>query len=218
MLSAAGGFLDGFSYVGHGQVFANAMTGNVVLFGASCFMGTWQKALLYLPPILAFLAAIWASRAMHVFWKRRAMAPAHTGILLFEIAALGVLSCLPATTVDVLFTTSTAFVATLQIQTFREVNGRAYSSTFTTGNLRTLGEAAFMWLFEGRAPETKRVMRDFAVIVSSFLLGAVGGGAATKAFGNHALWWDMGLLVVVVIRLRAGTSVPHSRHEVVGHP
>jgi len=27
MLAAAGGFLDGFTYVGHGRVFANAMSG-----------------------------------------------------------------------------------------------------------------------------------------------------------------------------------------------
>ena len=31
LLAAAGGFLDGFTWVGHGHVFANAMTGNVVL-------------------------------------------------------------------------------------------------------------------------------------------------------------------------------------------
>src|SRR6187402_1432230 len=33
LVSFSGGFLDAFTYVGHGRVFANAMTGNVVLLG-----------------------------------------------------------------------------------------------------------------------------------------------------------------------------------------
>src|SRR6185437_11215017 len=33
LLSLSGGFLDAFTYIGHGGVFANAMTGNVVLMG-----------------------------------------------------------------------------------------------------------------------------------------------------------------------------------------
>jgi uncharacterized membrane protein YoaK (UPF0700 family) len=83
--------------------------------------------------------------------------------------------------------------------TFREVNGHAYSSTFTTGNLRTLGEAAFKWLFEGHGPDAARVVRDFSTIVAAFLLGAIGGGVATKTFGNPALWFDIGLLVLGAI-------------------
>ena len=35
MLAAIGGFLDGFTYVGHGHVFANGMTANVLLLGAT---------------------------------------------------------------------------------------------------------------------------------------------------------------------------------------
>ena len=33
ILSASAGFLDGFSFLGHGHVFASAMTGNMVLLG-----------------------------------------------------------------------------------------------------------------------------------------------------------------------------------------
>jgi uncharacterized membrane protein YoaK (UPF0700 family) len=112
------------------------------------------------------------------------------------------LSLQPATTADALFTTTIAFVATVQMQTFREVNGRFYSSTFTTGNLRTLGEASFTWLFEGHAPDAAQVVRDFSVIVAAFLSGAIGGGVSTKVFGNRALWCDIVLLVLVAIGIQ----------------
>src|ERR1035437_5390298 len=71
LLALAGGFLDGFTYVGHGHVFANAMTGNVVLLGINCFSGSWNTALKHLPAILAFLAGVWVSQAILLYARRR---------------------------------------------------------------------------------------------------------------------------------------------------
>src|ERR1700730_1422623 len=51
LLAAAGGFLDAFTYVGHGHVFANAMTGNVVLLAVSAVSGDGRQALAHLLPI-----------------------------------------------------------------------------------------------------------------------------------------------------------------------
>ena len=211
MLAAVGGFLDGFTYIGHGRVFANAMSGNVILLGAYCYTGSWHLARRYLPPIMAFLAAVWVSQAIQMHSKRRSGKTPYFGVLLLEIIVLLVLSLLPATAADTLFTTSIAFVAAVQMQTFREVNGRTYGSTFTTGNLRTLGEAAFKWFFEGHSRDAARVMRDFSVIVAAFLLGAIAGGATTKAFGNRALWCDIGLLVLVAIEVDFGLPRPKPR-------
>lgn len=208
MLAAAGGFLDGFTYIGHGRVFANAMSANMILFGAYLFIRSWQTALRYLPPLIAFLAAVWASQAMHLHSKRSGAATPYAPVLFLEIIVLFVLSLLPAGTSDALFTTTIAFVAALQMQTFREVNGRVYGSTFTTGNLRTLGEATFTWLFEGHARSAARVVRDFSVIITAFLAGAIGGGVATRAFGNRALWFDIGLLVLVSVGIET-TLVLH---------
>jgi uncharacterized membrane protein YoaK (UPF0700 family) len=140
LLAAAGGFLDGFTYVGHGHVFANAMTGNVVLLGINCVSGSWHAALRHIPPILAFLVGIGVSQAIQLYSRLRGVSASYVAVLLLEIAVLLILSLLPATTADTLFTISIAFAASVQVQTFREVNGHSYNSTFTTGNLRTLGE------------------------------------------------------------------------------
>ena len=147
LLASAGGFLDGFTYVGHGHVFANAMTGNVVLLGISCFSGSWQHR----PSPSAGDPGL---RGWHIrvggdavaFETPRCQRPLSRGSRL-EIGVLLVLSLLPATTADILFTTSIAFAASVQVQTFREVNGHSFNSTFTTGNLRTLSEAAFELVF-----------------------------------------------------------------------
>ena len=39
LLAAAGGFLDAYTFLCRGHVFANAQTGNIVLFGVSLARG-----------------------------------------------------------------------------------------------------------------------------------------------------------------------------------
>ena len=58
LLAACGGFLDSFTYLGHGHVFANAMSGNVVLLGVNAASGKWSQSLAHLRPILAFLLGV----------------------------------------------------------------------------------------------------------------------------------------------------------------
>src|SRR5580704_7550354 len=159
MLASAGGFLDGFMYVGHGHVFANSMTGNVVLLGINCLSRSWPAAFHHLPAILAFLAGVCVSQAMQLHAKRRDVSAPYSAVLVLEIGVLLVLSLLPATTSDILFITSIAFAASVQVQTFREVNGQNFSSTFTTGNLRTLADAAVVWFLEGNSPAAAQVVR-----------------------------------------------------------
>jgi uncharacterized membrane protein YoaK (UPF0700 family) len=208
VLATAGGFLDGFTYVGHGHVFANAMTGNVVLLGINCFSGSWQAGLRHLPAIVAFVMGVGTAQAIQLRAKRRADTSPYPAVLLLEIAVLSLLSLLPAATPDILFTMSIAFAASIQVQTFREVDGHSYNSTFTTGNLRTLSEAAFTWFSEGYSPQTAQVVRDFSLICAAFLIGATGGGYTAQVFGNRALWCDIVLLALVALRVQFRLRLP----------
>jgi len=210
MLASAGGFLDGFMYVGHGHVFANSMTGNVVLLGINCLSGSWQTGFRHLVAILSFLAGVCVSQVMLLHAKRRDVSAPYYAVLALETGVLLALSLLPATTADILFTTSIAFAASVQVQTFREVNGQIYSSTFTTGNLRTLADAAVVWFLEGNSPVAAQVVRDFSIICAAFLAGAVAGAYTVLAFGNRALWCDVVVLVLVTtcVRSRLGSHAP----------
>jgi len=198
MLAAAGGFLDGFTYVGHGHVFANAMTGNVIVLGINCFTGSWHAGLRRVPAIVAFVLGVGVAQVIQVRARRRDVSVPYSGVLALEVAVLLALSFLPAGTADIIFTTSIAFAASVQVQSFREVDGHAFSSTFTTGNLRTLTEAAVDWSFGGRKTENASTVRDFSVICALFLIGAIAGGYATERFGSHALWVDIVLLGFVI--------------------
>jgi uncharacterized membrane protein YoaK (UPF0700 family) len=197
ILASTGGFLDGFTYVGHGHVFANAMTGNVVLLGVNCVSGSWNTGLRHLPPILAFLVGVSTAKAIQHPSLRNWVRYPYLTALALEIAILSILSLLPASTPDFWITISIAFAASVQVGTFREVNGHSYNSTFTTGNLRTLSESVFDWLFGGHASESARIVRDFSMICAAFFVGAVAGGYLTPRLGNRALWIDLALLLIV---------------------
>jgi uncharacterized membrane protein YoaK (UPF0700 family) len=210
LLAWAGGFLDGFTYIGHGHVFANAMTGNVVLLGIDCLSGSWLTAFRHLPAIAAFLVGVSVAHAVELRYKIRGWRASYVGVLALEIGILLVLSLLPQAAADIWFTAGIAFAAAVQVETFREVNGHSFNSTFITGNLRQMCASAVDWFFQDRSEEAARKVRDFSAICAAFLVGATAGGFGAQAFGNRALWCDAILLILIAIRvqfrLNAGTE------------
>ena len=60
-LSLVGGFLDAYSYLLKGKVFANAQTGNVVLLFISAANREFYKFLKYIIPIMTFAFGIFLS-------------------------------------------------------------------------------------------------------------------------------------------------------------
>ncbi len=58
LLAMAGGFLDAYTYLFHGEVFASMQSGNVILLGINLSTGQFEQAFRYLPPICMFLVGI----------------------------------------------------------------------------------------------------------------------------------------------------------------
>ena len=178
------------------------MTGNVVLLGIELLSFQRQQALNHLTPLLTFVVGIWAARALHLRAVDRSKVNPYTAVLLWEIGIVFVVSWLPVSCPDFVITTCGVFGASLQVQTFRTVLGHAYTSTFTTGNLRNLSEAIFDWVTHSDSRrQSKSKARIFAIICSCFLVGATGGSYATRRIGNDALWIELVLLVLALQRV-----------------
>lgn len=78
ILALVGGFMDVYSYVGRGGVFANAQTGNILLVGVHISEGNIPLAMHFLLPVLCFSVGIMMSDLVHErFVRRLALAPAH---------------------------------------------------------------------------------------------------------------------------------------------
>ena len=95
LLAVTGGFLDAYTYLTRGRVFANAQTGNLVLLAMNLAGGQFQKAQYYLIPILAFIAGVLiAEVTCRCFQKGRRLHWRQI-IILLEIITLASVAFLP---------------------------------------------------------------------------------------------------------------------------
>jgi uncharacterized membrane protein YoaK (UPF0700 family) len=208
LLAAVGGFLDAVVYLEHGHVFANAMTGNVVLLGIATMSHDGADALHHIAPLLAFLAGVTASKFVRVRLPRAA----HPVALLLEIAALLVVGWLPPNFPQMVFTSMVAFVSALQVASFRHVGVLSYNSTFITGNLRDTAEGLYDGWVRGTLKDDERAAardkaRSMGVICACFLAGAVAGAVAAPRLNNRSFWLAEPLLLVVLgILLQRGCA------------
>jgi len=201
LLAACGGFLDAFTYLGHGHVFANAMTGNVVLLGVNAATGRWNQSFDHLRPILAFLSGVAVAQVFRLPRFRKWIPEAPIAALTLEITALLICGWFPKGFAETPLVLSISFVAALQSSTFRKAVGFSYNSTMTTGNLRIFGEAAFQCIFAQGGLAAFEKARTFGAVCLAFLAGAIFGGLCTVGLNNRALWIVDALLLALWTRL-----------------
>lgn len=205
-LAVVGGFLDAYTYVAHEGVFANAQTGNVVFVAIDAARGDWAHALRFLPIIGAFLLGLVAAEWLAAHRHRPGLSDPTRAVLGAEILVLLAVAALPASVPHLATTTAVAFVAALQVTTFRLVRETSYSTTMTTGNLRTLVTAAYEWL-SGYDRTQRAVALRLTVIVLAFAGGAGIGALASApdALGTRATVLAAGVLAGVLVAIETHT-------------
>jgi uncharacterized membrane protein YoaK (UPF0700 family) len=197
LLSLVGGFLDAYTYLSRNGVFATAQTGNIILMIVAGARDQWGQAVQHLPPIAAFLLGVVASEALRLPAVVRLVRwPPRVAIGL-EAAVLVVVGFLPPAVPDVVVTACIAFVAALQISWFRTVGRWAYTSTMTTGNLRSVARAGFHAVLD-RDAEARLEALHLGGVVITFVGGAVLGCAMTLLLDDRAAWVAAGVLCVGV--------------------
>ena len=190
--------LDAVVYLNHGHVFANAMTGNVVLLGISAVTDHWGQIVPHLAPIVAYLVGVSASRLIRAI-------PLRHGALLtlsLEIVTLFAAGLLSPSFPQPVFTSAIAFVSAFQVATFRQVGPFTYNSTFVTGNLRDMTEGWWNHRLE-HDPAARykgfEKSRDMGLVCVCFLAGATAGAVVAPRFPVHAVWFAEPMLLVVLL-------------------
>jgi uncharacterized membrane protein YoaK (UPF0700 family) len=201
LLAACGGFLDAFTYLGHGHVFANAMTGNIVLLAVDAATARWSESFDHLRPILAFLSGVAVAQGFRLPRFRRWIPEAPIAALTLEIVCLLGGGWFPKGVAGTPLVLGISFVAALQSSTFRKATGFNYNSTMTTGNLRIFGEAVFQTVFNSGGVAAFEKAKTFGAVCLAFVAGAVLGGVCTAQLDNRALWIVDALLAALWIRL-----------------
>ena len=186
LLSIVGGFLEAYTFLSRGGVFANCETGNLVLLALYLSQGQVERALTYFPPILAFfLGVLLTDRIRRLFtpypkihWRQITV--------LFEAICLVLVAFIPYGRFDIAVTTLISFACSIQVQSFRKVHGSAYATTMCTGNLRSAADNLHAALFLHDAAARKRTSH-YLTIVLVFMGGAIIGGFMTQWLQEKAV-------------------------------
>lgn len=198
LLAIVGGFLDAYTFIGRGGVFANAQTGNIVFVGIYAAKGNWGQALAHVPPILAFIVGVIVAEAIKKNPLRLFMQDWEKAVLLLEIIVLFIIGFVPNTIPNIFVTVTISFVASVQVTSFRKLVDSPYNTTMCTGNLRSVSQAAYIAFTKKDRESAIKAIR-YSTIILSFLTGAFLGGLLTLFVGIKAIWGAVFVLVCAFI-------------------
>ena len=185
LLALAGGFLDAYTYICRGGVFANAQTGNIVLFGVKLAELQWRESLAYLLPIAAFFLGIFFAEMVKHRFREQSRVHWRQIILGVELLILLLVARLPERQ-NLLANTLVSFICSIQVESFRKVRGNPYATTMCTGNLRSATERLYLYRLSHDRNQLRRSLEYYGVI-GFFIIGAVAGAVFSHLLGLKAV-------------------------------
>ena len=116
-----------------------------------------------------------------------------------ELAILFIVGLIPDT-YNMAATMLISFTYSMQVQTFRKVNGYGYASTMCIGNLRSGTESLSIYLREKKPEILKKALHYYGIIFV-FAIGAGIGGILSLYIGSKAIWVSSILLATVFVMM-----------------
>lgn len=136
ILAIAGGFMDAYSYMCRGKVFANAQTGNILLLGINISERNWHMALHYLVPVLAFAIGIALADLVKIRTKDLTLLHWRQISVFCEAVILLSVSFIPQD-FNLVANALTSLACGIQVESFRKIHGNGIATTMCIGNLRS---------------------------------------------------------------------------------
>ena len=193
-LMVATGFVDVYTYLAHGGVFAEAMTGNFVLIGVGIFdhraVAFWHP----LTAVLAFLVGVGLTQLL----SRRTPQDSRVPQLITLVVEVGVLvgvGFLPDGVPSVFITSAIALASGLQIAAFRRLGRAQFTTTVMTTNALHAADAVWRAVHSGAAEDRAAAGRLVAG-VGAFFAGVLVGGLLTHLLGSPAAWVVAGVFLI----------------------
>ena len=197
LLAFAGGYLDVYTYVCRGGVFANAQTGNMVLLAINAAESDFGKVFKYLLPILAFMMGILVTELVKSRYRYNTAIHWRQIVIALEFIVLLIISFVPSGAQDDLVNIAVAFVCSMQVESFRKFEGKsAYATTMCTGNLRSATEHLF---FSGlnKNKEERNTSLKYYGIIAIFIVGAFVSMKVSQSVGEKSILVACFLLFIV---------------------
>ncbi|WP_102337260.1 YoaK family protein [Collinsella provencensis] len=183
ILALVGGFMDVYSYMGRGGVFANAQTGNILLTGVHISEGNFARAATFFLPVLSFALGIMGSDLVHerfgsrIHWRQVTV--------LLEGIILLVVSCM-SDDQNLVANCLTSLACGMQVESFRKIHGQGVATTMCIGNLRSALQNVDDYIITHNRGFLENGLLYFGVI-ACFVVGAILGNWCLDRFGLAAI-------------------------------
>ena len=136
ILALSGGFMDAYSYMCRGKVFAMPRREIFLLFGIYMSERQWDMAIRYLIPVIAFVTGIGVADLVRMKIKEksifhwRQLSVLSEAVVLFVVCFIPQKFNLPANSL-------TSLACGIQVESFRKIHGNGIATTMCIGNLRS---------------------------------------------------------------------------------
>lgn len=202
LLAVIGGYLDAYSYICRGGVFANAQTGNIVLMGVSAAQFDIRGVLHYIYPIVAFALGILICEYTKEKCKKMRIIHWRQIVIVIELISVIAVAFIPIGGVsNHIANVIISFVCALQVEAFRKVKGTPFASTMCTGNLRSATERIYKY----KSTKDKKLIKEameYYVVICSFIIGAGIGAFATDKVGAFSVIIVAAVLGIVLMLMQ----------------
>lgn len=217
MLAVVGGFLDAYTYLLRGGVFANAQTGNMVLLGISAVEGHFLKGAVLPGSHWGFrTGSSWRRRPSGTRFQSHPRIHWRQIVVAAEFFLLLGAAFVPRGDFDVAVNVAVSFMCAMQVESFRKVNGNAFASTMCTGNLRSATERLWRYhLTKDRSERNRGV--QYLLIILFFIVGAAMGAWLSGIWGVRAILFCCVLLAGVFGVMFIKEDVPKIEEELQKH-
>ncbi len=190
------GFLEAYTYILKGGVFANAQTGNMALLALAIAEADAMRALFCIIPMLAYIIGIWLTLSMPKRMKKGVRW--ESLFVLMEILVFAFIGFLPSNAPYAISTIAVSFVCAIQYNTFTKAHGIPMATTFCTNNLRQ-AVINFYHALHKTDDDASRRAWFFVRHLLCFIGGGVAGGFLCRYFAEFAIWVNAVFLVPTAI-------------------
>ena len=196
LLATIGGFLDIYTYLLKGHVFANAQTGNLVLLAYSLTDLNLKSTITYLFPIIAFGVGIFLSNLIKYQLIPKIKINFHFLIIIIELL---IFICLLAIPLDnLIFNIFVGFVCALQVSSFATTRNLPYASTMCTGNLRLMANNIYYGLVQKNSEYLNNGL-FYLKIIGNFVIGAMIAVVLIRFTDKFALSYCIFTLLMIIL-------------------
>lgn len=196
ILTFIGGFIEIYSFLLKGKVFATTITGNLILMFYNLLEFDKVEIVKYIFPIIGFSIGVVFSEYIRKYLNKKV----HWRVRVIELEMLIVvaLAFIISPKLNLLSICMMAFISGIQIQTFNKIDDKIYMSTMCTGNMRKLVESI--------VKKDKDSMKVFATLIISFGLGVIYGGYIISIFK------EISILILLIPLMIARYFIKHAKN------